>query len=754
MAETHHNGATSPPLHFRGILQIIDTFFSEHRVIQETAMKANHRTAKPLTLVKLSIRQRLGLFTVGTLAAMLLFAAAPSSATSGAEAPQSAEAAAPASTPADQRKREITKRIPDQKVLLDSPPITISLDGLFDETDVGRDGGALTYEVLHNKKPKVAEAALEGNNLVLTWGEPGKNEIKLRVTNQQTGKILDNKINVEVWQPDYWKLAMIVVGGLGIFLLGMKNMSEGLQAVAGAGLRRLISAVTDNRLLAVTVGTTITMLIQSSSITTVMVVGFVNSGLMSLSQAMGVVMGANIGTTITGWILVLKIGKYGLPIVGVCAFIYLFSKRDRIRYLAMAAMGLGMVFFGLELMKNGFAIVKNLPAFEAWFQTFSADTYWGVLKCASVGCVVTFIVQSSSATLGITISLAVTAVIPFETAAALVLGENIGTTITMELASIGATTNSKRAAHFHSLFNIIGVAWITAIFIPIYAPLIKSMVGVVPGPDGTEVIRNVTEGIALTHTVFNVTNTLLFLPFVRRFGALLERLVPHKADKEKPHLTSLDVRMLETSAIALEQSRVELLRMADGCVKLAGWTKEILEQEIPDQKTVQKAFHREEVLDTVQDEIVEFMAHLLSGNIPHDVAEEARCQLRMADEYESVSDYYITILKSHLKLEQSGLHFPDRNFKDLMRLHDMVADYLTLINRGYEQRQPEVITKAHSQGNAITLRAKELRDGFLAKLSDEKLDPQIIVAYSAQLNAYRRVREHVLNIAETLAGEK
>ncbi|MEE8450899.1 MAG: Na/Pi cotransporter family protein [Thermoguttaceae bacterium] len=550
-------------------------------------------------------------------------------------------------------------------------------------------------------------------------------------------------------------LVLTVVGGLGIFLLGMKNMSEGLQAVAGAGLRRMIGAVTDNRVLAIGVGTGVTMLIQSSSITTVMVVGFVNSGFMTLAQAIGVIMGANIGTTITGWILVMKIGKFGLPILGFAAFVYLFSKHDRIRYVALAIMGLGMVFFGLELMKNGFAIVKNLPAFEAWFEQFSATTYLGVLKCAMVGCVLTFIVQSSSATLGITISLAVTGVIPFETGAALVLGENIGTTITAFLASFGATVNAKRAAYFHMLFNTLGVAWITALFIPLYMPLIRMIVGMEPGSEpGTEVVRDVTWAIAMTHTIFNITNTILFIPFVRLFAGFLERVVPERAVKEKPHLTSLDVRMLETAVIAIEQSRVEVLRMAHGCTKLSDWLKELLTQEVPDQKTVQKAFHREEVLDTIQDEIVAFMAHLLAGNVPLDVTEEARRQLRMADEYESVSDYLIVVLKSHLKLQQEGLRFPEADFESMLGLHDLVADYLALINEGFERRQPEVITKAKSQGEAITLRTKELRDHFLVRMSEQKLDPQVIVAYHAQLNAYRRVREHLWNVAEVIAGEK
>jgi phosphate:Na+ symporter len=195
-----------------------------------------------------------------------------------------------------------------------------------------------------------------------------------------------------------------------------------------------------------------------------MVVGFVNSGVMSLSQAIGVIMGANIGTTITGWILVLKVGKYGLPMLGGSAFVFLFTRNERWRYLAMTIMGIGMVFFGLELMKDACSTIKKMPDFEAWFQTFNADSYLGVLQCAMVGCIMTTMVQSSSATLGITISLASQGIITYETAAALVLGENIGTTITAYLASLGATTVAKRAAYFHVIFNLVGVLWITAIF--------------------------------------------------------------------------------------------------------------------------------------------------------------------------------------------------------------------------------------------------------------------------------------------------
>ncbi|MCH7752144.1 MAG: Na/Pi cotransporter family protein [Planctomycetes bacterium] len=555
------------------------------------------------------------------------------------------------------------------------------------------------------------------------------------------------------------QLVCELVGGLGLFLLGMKNMSEGLQAIAGGGLRRMISKVTDNRLMAVGVGTTVTMFVQSSSITTVMVVGFVNSGFMNLSQAIGVIMGANIGTTITGWILTLKIGIYGLPILGAAAFVYLFARKDRIRYTAMAIMGLGMVFFGLELMKDGFAVVKELPEFEDWFSRFKADTYLGVLKCASVGCVLTFIVQSSSATLGITIGLASIGVIPFETAAALVLGENIGTTITAWLASLGATTNARRAAYFHVLFNLLGVAWITAIF-PHYIQFIKGLLDL-------DVIRwlarvdaetvdavSSTVKIATTHTCFNVANTVLFFPFAGLLGKLLVRIVPQKDHEEQSHLTSLDIRMLETPVIAIEQSRVEVLRMAEGCSKMMHWLAELAPQEVPDQTLVQKLFHREEVLDTVQDEVVAFLSDLLASNLPHEVIDEGRRQLRVADEYESISDYIASILKFHLKLRNQGYAFDDEQSDQLRELHDLVQNYLKLVTDGYDQRNPAVITKARTMIDEIKHRARSLRDKHLRALTDKKIVPYVNVAFTSTLNSYVRVSDHTLNVAEALAGVK
>lgn len=556
---------------------------------------------------------------------------------------------------------------------------------------------------------------------------------------------------------DLTKLIFGLVGGLGIFLLGMKNMSEGMQAVAGNSLRKLISVVTNNRFFATIVGVVVTCLVQSSSITTVMVVGFVNSGLMQLSQAVGVIMGANIGTTITGWILVLKIGKYGLPILGVAAFAYLFSKGDRWRYWAMAIMGVGMVFFGLEIMKNACAIIKHHEEFEAWFHRFNAGSYFGVLQCALAGCVLTMLVQSSSATLGITISLASQGVITCESACALVLGENIGTTVTAFLASIGATTNARRAAYFHVIFNLIGVFWITLVF-SWYYDLVQIVVGIdvakVVVKDGAETLPNTAPVIAATHTIFNITNTLIFLPFVPFFVRMLERLVPAKAFKEKTHLTDLDVRMLETPLLAIEQSRKEIQKMGDGCSKMLDWLAELLQQDEPDKSLGDKLVQREQILDSMQDEVAAFITNLLSGNVPHSVADEARRQLRMADEYESVSDYIANLDKFDRKLRRDGHRFTHAQRKDLGELNRHIAEYVLTINQALETSDPGILTNSEPMSKRIRNEIKQLRRNHLDELSKAELAPAVSIAYLAALNAYARVRDHGHNIAESIAGEK
>ena len=556
------------------------------------------------------------------------------------------------------------------------------------------------------------------------------------------------------------KMTFNVIGGLGIFLLGMKSMSEGLQTIAGDRLRKLIGMVTNNRFLATGVGTLVTCVIQSSSITTVLVVGFVNGGLMTLRQAIGVIMGANIGTTITGWILVLNIGKYGLPMLGAAAFLYLFSKNEKSRYLGMTIMGIGMVFFGLELMKDGFKPIRSIPEFEEWFHLFSADTYFGVLKCAMVGCILTLIVQSSSATLGITMGLASTGVIQFETAAALVLGENIGTTITAFLASLGTTINARRAAYAHIVFNVLGVLWITALF-PVYLIGVRKFLGFEPNAmllvNGIETFPHVQAGIAFVHTGFNVINTLLFLPLVPFLAKLLLTVIPDKQYTETSHLTHFDGLMLDTPVVAIEQAAKEIVVMGETDRRMIDDLKVLVTSAAQDKELVKRMFQHEEDLDCMQKEIMEFITELLSGgNIPHSVSSKARDQTRLADEFESISDYVTAILKLRLRLSNANITVPEDMQQSITELHAMVSDYYDTVFTAVKVKNESILKEAYPLGDSITHRFRECRTQLLQRLSrsDTKMDPLLSTAFADMLNSYRRVKDHLVNIAEVVAGKK
>lgn len=550
------------------------------------------------------------------------------------------------------------------------------------------------------------------------------------------------------------KMIFNIIGGLGIFLLGMKYMSDGLQTVSGPSLRKMIGAVTNNKFLAVGVGVVVTSIVQSSSVTTVMVVGFVNSGIMALEQAVGVIIGANIGTTITGWILVLKIGKYGLPILGIAAFLFLFSKKEKVRYTALSIMGIGMIFFGLEIMKSGVSFIKEIPEFHALFSGLDGTTYKGVLWAALIGTVATLIVQSSSATLGITIALASKGVITFDVAAALVLGLNIGTTVTAYLASLGTGSNAKRAAYFHVLFNILGTLWLFPIFF-LYVRFAIGLGDWVSGLFNTEF--DVVAKIASVHTLFNICNTIVFFPFIAKMSTMLMKLVPDKKKKEtkdRKYLTHLDFHMFDSTFAAVEQSKHEISRMDDKVRLMFDNLKQVLENPDSSDDAVNDIFEREDILDHVQKEITTFLTDVLGESIPHDIAEEAQVQLRMADEYESVSDEITTVLKLHLKLKESGISFTVEQSKELLKIHDAVVDFYGFIHTKLSKSHNHFMDVATDQSHTITDQIREIREKHWARLSKTKLDPMVSTYYMDIANSYRRSKDHLVNIAEAICGAK
>ncbi|MBN1998520.1 Na/Pi cotransporter family protein [candidate division KSB1 bacterium] len=537
------------------------------------------------------------------------------------------------------------------------------------------------------------------------------------------------------------QMIVMVVGGLGMFLLGMKQMSEGMQVIAGEKMRKLISKVTDNNLVGVGVGAALTGLIQSSSVTTVMVVGMVNAGVMTLRQSIGVILGADIGTTVTAWIIALKIADYGLPILGISAFFYLFSKNERIRYIAVMFLGLGMVFYGLELMKGGFEPLRDDPAFLSLFSRFQPSNHIGVLKCVLVGAFVTAIIQSSSATVAITIALAKTGAIGYDTAVALVLGENIGTTITAYLASLGATTNAKRTAYAHILIKIMAVCLMIPIFYS-YLWILKTILSEnIPLP----------ARIAFAHTVFNIFVVCLFLPLVAPLSSFLLRFVPEKSYKEIPHLTYLDIRMLDAPALGIKQSFDEILRMNGDVLKMFKWREILLSEN--NGKNERKIFQTEEKFDVIQKEITEFLSKLLAGNLSMHETKEIRKQLRMADEYESISDCVVIIMKLFLKMQKNGLNIIEQDRNNISDLHKSVSGYVEWIGQAIQNKNTGILVKVLAEGKVINNKVKNYRSLHINELGATPNSPLASLIYTDILNAYRRIKDHSLNIAEALCLE-
>lgn len=537
----------------------------------------------------------------------------------------------------------------------------------------------------------------------------------------------------------YLDIIFKVLGGLGIFLYGMDNMSSGMQKLAGKKLKRFLAILTTNRVVAILMGMFVTMLVQSSSVSTVMTIGFVNASLLTLKQALGVIFGANIGTTITGWILVLNIGKYGLPIVGAAAIAHMFLKGDKAKTRALTIMGLGMIFLGLELMSSGLKPVRSMPEFVRLFHMFSADTYFGVLKAALVGAMVTAIVQSSSATLGITITLAVQGLITYETAVALVLGENVGTTITAILATLKANVNAKRAAYAHTIINTFGVIWVTAVF-PFYLRFLALF---------SNLEANMTMAIATAHTTFNVVNVIMFTPFIGYLADFLCKVVKDDG-KVSDRKTKIDELMLKTSGVVVEQTKVEVGNMGkmiqimfDEVKNMYGNTRNLTDDKIKDLRKI------EDDLDLYQKEITDANFVILNNkDINNSLRRDIRNNLIVSDEYETISDYLLRIANGLKKLHDNAVFLTENEIEVVMSLHEKTNDFFKHIDRGYQEKNPILIKECVVDAKEVTSLYKSAKKNYMDHGIKEAATTMTTTNFMDIINFYRRVGDHLTNIIE------
>ena len=535
----------------------------------------------------------------------------------------------------------------------------------------------------------------------------------------------------------YLNIIFNVIGGLGIFLYGMENMSGGMQKLAGKKLKKILAALTTNRIMAILIGIFVTMLVQSSSVSTVMTIGFVNASLLTLKQGLGVILGANIGTTVTGWLLVLNIGKYGLPITGAAAISYVFFRSDKARTKSLTVMGLGLIFLGLDLMSNGLKPIRSMPEFIELFKLFNADTYLGAIKVAVVGACITGIVQSSAATLGITITLATQGLIDYSTAVALVLGENVGTTVTAFLASLGATTNAKRAAYAHTIINTIGVIWVTSIF-PLYIKFLGHIV---------DIENNVVFGIATAHTMFNILNVFLFIPFTGYLASFLSKIVKDNG-KSDEKVTKLDKLMVGTPSVVVGQTKIEIITMGQNIKEMLFALEETFAKNevIPDSKLarLQKI---ENDLDLYQKEISDVNFLILNKDLTDSMREETRKNLEVCDEYETISDYLMRIGKSIRRIQENDIQINEKARKTLFDLNENVEILFREVNIAFETKDKERFIRAIKQANEITEKFREARRFHIENVK-AGCSAIFSTSYMDTLNHYRRIRDHIFNIIE------
>ncbi len=547
-----------------------------------------------------------------------------------------------------------------------------------------------------------------------------------------------------------------IVGSLGLFLFGIKLLSEGLQKSAGDKMKAILKLMTKNRFVSIITGILITIIIQSSSATTVMVVSFVNAGLMGLTQAIGVILGANIGTTFTGWLVALlgfKVDITSLALVSIAfAAPMMFSKKNRTRDAADVLLGFGVLFLGLNFMSHAIPdITGNIEVLE-FLATFNSDTLWMNLLCIMLGTLVTIVVQSSSAAMAMVLTMAYNGWIGVTASAALILGSNIGTTITAYLASIGTSTTAKRAAWAHIFFNVVG----SVIALILFHPLLKLVNYITPGDiytlEGATLSTQLPLFLAMFHSVFNIMNTIIFFPFVRQYAHFIERLVPAKAEYDEGtyHFKYIGGVFIDSPEIYMLAIRDEIKKMANLACNMLTRYRGMFNNRGADIESDALAMKKDEdYADQMQEQLSDFCVHLLQDSQTPTNASSLNCLIRVMDELESVTDscYNLTILSQ--RRYNQGWTFDEATDKDLREYQSLVQEFLDYVRdrmdrtltKAEMQKANEFEEQINNQRNRLSLMVQE-------RLSDGKADVRVELLILEKIRHLEHIGDYCTNIAE------
>jgi phosphate:Na+ symporter len=527
----------------------------------------------------------------------------------------------------------------------------------------------------------------------------------------------------------YWEIAAKTIGGLGLFLFGIQMMASGMQKAAGDRLRRILELLTNRPVIGVLTGVLVTLLVQSSSTTTVMVVGFANAGLMNLSQAISVIIGANIGTTVTAQIVSFNIKVLALPAIGIGSILNFFGRRRLHRYLGQAVLGFGLLFLGMTTMSEGMYPLRELEYFRNILTSFAVNPLLGVL----CGAVFTALIQSSSAATGVIIAMTTQGLVSFESAIPLVLGTNIGTCITAMLASIGANVAARRAAVAHVLFNVVGVT-LALIFIGYFAELIQ------------ETASSVPRQVANTHTLFNILNTLVFMVFLKYFTRLVCIVVPGPEAHIDIGPKYLDSRMLKTPAAALGSCKKELLRMAGIARDMVGEAVQVLIKN--DMKKAMHIEQMEDLLDGLEKEINVYLAELSQHSLTKHQSKIVGGFMSAANDLERIGDHAKNILQMAEIRNDDRLSFSEQAISEIQLIYDKVAEMLANSGNALENEDKALAAQVVKEDDAVDLFEKILRKKHIERINTKKCSPAAGVIYLDVLSNLERIADHATNVAQ------
>lgn len=555
------------------------------------------------------------------------------------------------------------------------------------------------------------------------------------------------------------------IGGLGFFIYGMKVMSEGIQKLAGDKLRSILSVMTSNRVLGVLTGFFITCLIQSSSATTVMLVSFVNAGLISLVESIGVIMGANIGTTFTGWLVTLfgfkvKIAHFAYPIIGI-GMPLMFTKNDRLKNTGEFLIGFALLFLGLNYLKELFSNISNEQL--EFLIPYSEHGVWSTLLFVLVGTILTIIVQSSSAAMAITLLLVNQGAIPLTIGAAIILGENIGTTVTANIAAAVANIHAKRAARAHLIFNIFGVVWMVILFTPfiamiekVYIPIHGALESIDPGlvEKGNNALK-----LSLFHSIFNLVNTFLLIGFIGVIAKVVKKIVPAKGfDEESFELKFIDNTAISTSELSLEKARKELHKNLEITQKMSRYTSELVNT--TDYSDYSDLLHKIKLNEEVSDKLEDKISHFLSKMAKHEMSDAAMKRLRnflsVSSDLEKIGDIFYNTSVSLKKKKEKKVWFSPEQRSHLNKLFELLDEAFVTVNDNlnYISKEDVNMEAVRNLEKRINDYCDTIHKEHVKSMEDENYNYQGGLYYKEVFNACEKIGDYIVSVNEALAGEK